>query len=90
MNLDHDFLQVIKLSEDQKRSSLKMEHFSPNSGEDQKKQKKRSSPKVEQFFSPNSSAEIPPGFGTPDYWYSAKASSELAEPISASLRVLAT
>ena len=39
MNLDHDFVQVSKLSEDpKKRSSPKMEHFfSPNSGEDQKK-----------------------------------------------------
>ena len=37
MNLDHDFDQVSKLSEDRKkRSSLKMEHF-PNSGEVQKK-----------------------------------------------------
>ena len=38
MNLDHDFVQVSKLSEDQKekRSLPKMEHF-PNSGEDQKK-----------------------------------------------------
>ena len=43
MNLDHDFFQVSKLSEDQK-----MEHFlSPNSGEDQKK---RSSPEIEHFF----------------------------------------
>ena len=33
MNFDHDFFQVSKLSEDQK-----MEHFSPNSGEDQKKE----------------------------------------------------
>ena len=41
MNLDHDFLQVSKLSEDQKkRSSPKMNHFfSPNSGDDQKKKK---------------------------------------------------
>ena len=39
MNLDHDFFQVSKLSEDQKkRSSQKLERFlSPNSGEDQKK-----------------------------------------------------
>ena len=40
MNLDHDFVQVSKLNEDQKRIGLhqKMEHFfSPNSGEDQKK-----------------------------------------------------
>ena len=38
MNLDHYFFQVSKLSEEQKRSSPKMEHFfSPNSGKDQKK-----------------------------------------------------
>ena len=39
MNLDHDFFQMSKLSEDQKnRSSPKMKHFfSPTSGEDQKK-----------------------------------------------------
>ena len=38
MNFDHDFVQVSKLSEDQKKkSSPKMEHFSPNSGEDRKK-----------------------------------------------------
>ena len=43
MNLHHEFVQVSKLSEDQK-----MEHFfSPNSGEDQKK---RSSPTMEDFF----------------------------------------
>ena len=38
MNLDHNFLQVSKLSEDQKkRSSPKMEDFfPPNSSEDQK------------------------------------------------------
>ena len=41
MNLDHDFFQVSKLSEDQKkRSSPKMKHFfSPNSGEDPPKTK---------------------------------------------------
>ena len=52
MNLDHDFVQVSKLSEDQKKSSLHQkwntEHFFfPNLGEDQKK---RSSSKMEQFF----------------------------------------
>ena len=42
INLDHDFVQVWKFSEDQKK--MQMEHFfSPNSGEDQKK--KRSSSK---------------------------------------------
>ena len=35
MNLDHDFFQVSKLSEDQKNGTL----FSPNSGEDQNKKK---------------------------------------------------
>ena len=50
MNLDQDFFQVSKLSEDQKkRSSPEMEHFfSQNSGEEQKK--KRSSPEMEHFF----------------------------------------
>ena len=40
MNLDHDFVQVSKLSENQKKSSSpKMEHFFPQIqlGEDQKK-----------------------------------------------------
>ena len=51
MNLDHDFVQVSKLSEDQKKRSLpKMKHFTPSSGEDQKK---RSSPKMEHFFPQN-------------------------------------
>ena len=62
MNLDHDVVQVSKLSGDQKkRSSPKTEHFfSPNSGEDQKKNKKqkRSSPKMEHFFPPNSSGHL--------------------------------
>ena len=36
-----------------------MEHFfSPNSGEVQKKRKKRSSPKMEHFFSSNSSGDL--------------------------------
>ena len=58
MNLEHDFFQVSKLSEDQKnRSSPKMEHFSsPNSGEDQNK--KRSSRQMEYFFSPNSGEDL--------------------------------
>ena len=54
MNLDHDFVQVSKLNEGQKRIGLhhKMElFFSPNLGEDQKK---RSSPKMVNTFSPNS------------------------------------
>ena len=53
MNLDHDFFQVSKLSEDQKRkrSSPKMELFFPQI---QVKTKKRSSSK----FSPNSRAGL--------------------------------
>ena len=39
MNLDHDFVQVSKLSEDQKKL-------------------KRSSPKMEHFFSPNSRGHL--------------------------------
>ena len=60
MDLDHDFVQVSKLSEDpKKRSSPKVEHFfSPNSGEDKKKKKKRSSTKTEPFFPPNSSGHL--------------------------------
>ena len=54
MNLNHNFVQVSKLSEDQKkRSSPRTENlFSPNSGEDQTK--KVLYKKVEHFFSPNS------------------------------------
>ena len=49
MNLDHDFFQLSKLSEDQKiRSSPKMEHFF---SQVQVKTKKKSSPKLEHFFS---------------------------------------
>ena len=56
MNLDHDFVQVSKLSEDQKKSfSPKMNSFFPNSDEDQKI---RSSPKMEHFFSPISSGHL--------------------------------
>ena len=57
MNLDHDFVQVSKLNEDQKseRSSPKMEHFFfPNSGEDQKKGLHQ---KWKSFF-PNSSGHL--------------------------------
>ena len=39
MNLDHDFVQMWKFSEDQKKS--KWNTFFPNSGEDQKKKKKK-------------------------------------------------
>ena len=39
MNLDHDFVQVSKVSEDPKKKALTKNGtpFSPNSGEDQKK-----------------------------------------------------
>ena len=52
MNLDHDFVQVWKFSEDQKKNANRT--LSTNSGEDQKqkKYKKRSSSKIEHFFSP--------------------------------------
>ena len=46
INLDHDFVQVWKFSEDQKNAKGTL--FSPNSGEDQKK--KRSSSKIQHFF----------------------------------------
>ena len=40
MNLDHDFVQVWKFSEDKRK--MQIEHFfSSNSGEDQKKRKKK-------------------------------------------------
>ena len=57
MNFDHDFVQVSKLSEDQKkkRFSPKLNSFSPNSDEDQKK---RPSSKMEHFFSPTSSGHL--------------------------------
>ena len=51
MNLDHDFFQVSKLSEDQK-----MEHFFPQI--QVKTKKKRSSPKMEHFLSPNSGGDL--------------------------------
>ena len=48
MNLDQDFFQVSKLSEDQKKGlHQKWNTFSPNSGEDQKKM---SSAEMEHFF----------------------------------------
>ena len=46
MNLDHDFVQVWKFSEDQKKNANGT-HFFSNSGENQKK---RSSSKIEHFF----------------------------------------
>ena len=53
MNLDHDFFQVSKLSEDQqaKRSSPKMEHFF---AQIQVKTKKKVFTKTKTLFSPNS------------------------------------
>ena len=51
MNLDNDLFQVSKLSEDQNKKKVFTKNgtvFSPNTGEDQKKQ--RSSPTMEQFF----------------------------------------
>ena len=52
MNLDHDFFQVSKLSEDQKKGlHQKWNSFFPQI---QVKTKKRSSLKMELFFSPNS------------------------------------
>ena len=59
MNLDHDFVQESKLSEDPKKVFTKNGAlFSPNSGEDQKKKKKRSSPKKKHFFPLNSSGHL--------------------------------
>ena len=50
MNLEHDFFQMSKLREDQKKScSPKMEHFFPRI--QVKTINKRSSPKMEHFFS---------------------------------------
>ena len=57
MNLNHDFVQVRKLSEDQIKNSLpKVEPFFPQI--QVKTKKKRSSPKVEHFFPPNSSGHL--------------------------------
>ena len=56
MNLDHNFVQVSKLSEDQKkRSSPKIEHFFPQiQVQTKKKQKKGLHQNMKHFFSPNS------------------------------------
>ena len=57
MNLDHNFFQESKLSEDPKKRKVFTKIgrlFSPNSSEDQKK---TSSPKLEDFFSSNSSED---------------------------------
>ena len=47
MNLDHDFVQVWKFSEDQKKNK-QMEHFFPQI--QVKTKKKRSSARIEHFF----------------------------------------
>ena len=67
MNLDHDFVQVWKFSEDQKK--MPIEHFfSPNLGEDQKKvfSKNRT------LVSPNLRSDVHPfkllGGIQPNYW----------------------
>ena len=52
MNLDHDFFQVSKLSEDQKKNGL---HQTWNKV---KTKKKRFSPQMEHFFSPNLSRDL--------------------------------
>ena len=58
MNLDHNLFQESKLSEDRKkRSSPKLEDFSPNSIEDQKEKKRSSPKKLEDFFPSNSSED---------------------------------
>ena len=55
MNLDQDFFQVSKLSEDQKKVVIKNgTFFSPISGEDQKKVFTRNGT----LFSPNSSTDL--------------------------------
>ena len=51
MNLDHDFAQVWKFSEDQKKNANRT-LFSPNSGEDQKKKKKKGLQQDRTLFSP--------------------------------------
>ena len=62
MNLDHDFVQVSKLSEDpkKKRFSPKMEHFFPRIQVKTKKKKRKKGlyQKKEHFFPPNSSGYL--------------------------------
>ena len=60
MNLDHDLVQVSKLSEDPKKKVLtKTEHFfPPNSGEDQKKKEKKGLHQKRDTFFPISSGRI--------------------------------
>ena len=58
MNLDQDFFQVSKLSEDQKTKEVftwNGKLFFPNSGEDQKK---RSLPEMEHFFSTDLRSDV--------------------------------
>ena len=54
MNLDHDFVQGSKLCEDHKKKVFTKNGtlFSPNSGEDQKKQNKKVFTKKGTLFSP--------------------------------------
>ena len=58
MNLDHDFVQVSKLSEDQQKKVFTKDGtlFFPKI--QVKTKKKRFSPKMEHFFSPNSSEHL--------------------------------
>ena len=56
MNLNHDFVQVWKFREDQKKKS-KWNTFSPKSGEDQKKKVFN---KNRTLFSPNSRSDVHP------------------------------
>ena len=60
MNLDHDFVQVWKFSEDQK--NMQMEHFFPQI--QVKTKKKRSSTRIE-HFSPNIYAQM---YAHSNYW----------------------
>ena len=69
MNLDHDFFQVSKLSEDQKKIFTKIgKPFFPNLSEDQRSDADQSQiiggdtfKLLEGIYPPSS----PPGFGTP-------------------------
>ena len=54
MNLDYDFVQMWKFSEDQKKKNANGTLFSPNSGEDQKK---NYSSKIKHFF-PNFRSDV--------------------------------
>ena len=51
MNLDHDFVKGRNLVKTERK--MQIEHFfSPNSGDDQKKKKRRSTARIKHFFSP--------------------------------------